>query len=202
VECLDSFYEQQTRLVAVVDGLDSAEQEKVLQIMDAVSILFNEPNAPFIVLLAIDPHIIARAVDSNSQRVFTDGPISGHSYIRNIVHLPFYLQNAAVNRAKVAQQWAARRPDDSALTVSRRLSSESTGGDRLKAPSNSRKGSTNTRRLWSSESVASSMASNLNRAGMGMEAGHKGLLLTDDYFSDVNPKSLRRLMNVMHITGM
>jgi ankyrin repeat-rich membrane spanning protein len=188
--------------VAVVDGLDSAEQEKVLQIMDAVSILFNEPHAPFIVLLAIDPHIIARAVDSNSQRVFTDGPISGHSYIRNIVHLPFYLQNAAVNRAKVAQQWAARRPDDSALTVSRRLSSESTGGDRLKAPSNSRKGSTNTRRLWSSESVASSMASNLNRAGMGMEAGHKGLLLTDDYFSDVNPKSLRRLMNVMHITGM
>lgn len=168
--------------------------------MDAVSILFNEPNAPFIVLLAIDPHIIARAVDSNSQRVFTDGPVSGHSYIRNIVHLPFYLQNAAVNRAKVAQQWAARRPDDSALTVSRRLSSESTGGDRLKAPSNSRKGSTNTRRLWSSESVASSMASNLNRVGMGME--HKGLLLTDDYFSDVNPKSLRRLMNVMHITGM
>ncbi|XP_059471713.1 kinase D-interacting substrate of 220 kDa isoform X2 [Neocloeon triangulifer] len=200
VECLDSFSEQQTRLVAVIDGLDTAEQDKVLQILDAISILFNEAHAPFIVLLAIDPHIIARSLDSNTQRVFTDGPISGNLYVRNLVHLPFYLQNSAINRAKVAQQWAARRQDDSTVTVSRRLSSESSGGDRLKAPGNSRKGSSSTRRLWSSESVASSLASNLNRAGMGMEAGHKGFLLTDDYFSDVNPRSLRRLMNVMHIT--
>ncbi|CAB3376203.1 Hypothetical predicted protein [Cloeon dipterum] len=200
VECLDSFSGQQTRLVAVIDGLDTAEQDKVLQVLDAVGTLFNEANAPFIVLLAIDPHIIARALESNSQRVFSEGPISGTSYMRNLVHLPFYLQNSAINRAKVAMQWSTRRQDDSALLVSRRLSSESSAGDRLKAPNNARKGSSNTRRLWSSESVASSLASNLNRVGIGMDAGSKGFMITDDYFSDVNPKSLRRLMNVMHIT--
>jgi ankyrin repeat-rich membrane spanning protein len=27
------------------------------------------------------------------------------------------------------------------------------------------------------------------------------MLLTDDYFSDVNPRSMRRLMNVVYITG-
>jgi ankyrin repeat-rich membrane spanning protein len=44
----------------VVDGLDSAEQDKVLQVLDAVSGLFSEAGAPFIVILAIDPHIIAK----------------------------------------------------------------------------------------------------------------------------------------------
>lgn len=27
------------------------------------------------------------------------------------------------------------------------------------------------------------------------------VLLTDDYFSDVNPRSMRRLMNIVYITG-
>ena len=27
------------------------------------------------------------------------------------------------------------------------------------------------------------------------------VLLTDDYFSDINPRSMRRLMNVVYITG-
>lgn len=27
------------------------------------------------------------------------------------------------------------------------------------------------------------------------------IVLTDDYFSDVNPRSMRRLMNVIYITG-
>ena len=27
------------------------------------------------------------------------------------------------------------------------------------------------------------------------------VLLTDDYFSDVNPRSMRRLMNVIYVTG-
>jgi len=46
--------------VVIVDGLDSGEQEKVLQVLDAVHILFNDTKAPFIILLAIDPHIIAK----------------------------------------------------------------------------------------------------------------------------------------------
>ena len=51
-----------------------------------------------------------------------------------------------------------------------------------------------------SESVASSMASNLNKAVTG-PTDLKKILLGDDYFSDINPRSMRRLMNIIYITG-
>lgn len=60
VKCLDSLSSQQTRLVIFVDGLDSSEQDKVLLILDAVHMLFSDANSPFIVILAIDPHVIAK----------------------------------------------------------------------------------------------------------------------------------------------
>lgn len=59
-----------------------------------------------------------------------------------------------------------------------------------------RKGS---RKLKLSESVASSIGSNLNRIGGAQDLTK--MLLTDDYFSDVNPRSMRRLMNVVYVTG-
>ena len=64
-----------------------------------------------------------------------------------------------------------------------------------------------------SESVSSSVASNLNyRVGgqqgtSAMSGGGGGphdltkVLLTDDYFSDANPRSMRRLMNVLYVIG-
>lgn len=58
-------------------------------------------------------------------------------------------------------------------------------------------------RLRASESMASSVASGLQRApAPGAGAADLGrVLLTDDYFSDVNPRSMRRLMNVLYVTG-
>lgn len=55
------------------------------------------------------------------------------------------------------------------------------------------------RKLKLSESVASSLGSNLNRIGGAHDLTK--MLLTDDYFSDVTPRSMRRLMNVVYITG-
>ena len=67
-------------------------------------------------------------------------------------------------------------------------------------PSSSRAGS---RKLRLSESVASSIGSNLHRVGQNTQGpiDLSKILLTDDYFSDVNPRSMRRLMNVIYITG-
>ena len=50
-----------------------------------------------------------------------------------------------------------------------------------------------------SESVASSIASNLNRMGGAQDLTH--MLCSDDYFSEINPRSMRRLMNVACVTG-
>lgn len=60
VKCMDSLTNQQTRLVVIVDGLDSCEQDKVLLVLDTVHMLFSDANTPFIVILAIDPHVIAK----------------------------------------------------------------------------------------------------------------------------------------------
>ncbi|KAK7871770.1 hypothetical protein R5R35_014036 [Gryllus longicercus] len=212
VKCLDSFTSQQTRLVVIVDGLDSCEQDKVLLVLDAVHMLFSDSLSPFIVILAIDPHVISKAVEVNSRRLFSESNIGGHDYLRNMVHLPFYLQNSGLRKVKVAQQTAQHHrkatttwnenEESVSFAVSsvsgRRLSSESglSSSEKLKPQPPSRKGS---RKLKLSESVASSLGSNLNRVGGAHDLTK--MLLTDDYFSEVNPRSMRRLMNVVYITG-
>ncbi|XP_076390426.1 ankyrin repeat-rich membrane spanning isoform X2 [Megachile rotundata] len=214
VKCLDSFMAQQSRLVIIVDGLDSCEQDKVLLVLDAIQALFSDNGYPFVVILAIDPHIIAKAVEVNSRRLFTESNIGGHDYLRNMVHLPFYLQNSGLRKVKVAQQTAqhsrkttwTEAEESVTYTASstmhhsvsnRRLSTESgimNSNEKLKPQS--RKGS---RKLRLSESIASSIGSNLNRLGGAQDLNK--MLLTDDYFSDVNPRSMRRLMNVVYVTG-
>ncbi|KMQ97513.1 kinase d-interacting substrate [Lasius niger] len=214
IKCLDSFMAQQSRLVIIVDGLDSCEQDKVLLVLDAIQALFSDNGYPFVVILAIDPHIIAKAVEVNSRRLFSESNIGGHDYLRNMVHLPFYLQNSGLRKVKVAQQtaqyckktvWTEAEESVNYTATStmhhsvsnRRLSSESAimnSNEKLKPQT--RKGS---RKLRLSESIASSIGSNLNRLGGAQDLNK--MLLTDDYFSDVNPRSMRRLMNVVYVTG-
>lgn len=45
----------------------------------------------------------------NSRRAFSENNIGGWDYLRNMVQLPFYLQNSALRRVKLAQQTATRR---------------------------------------------------------------------------------------------
>lgn len=79
---------------------------------------------------------------------------------------------------------------------SRRLSSESALMSSQEKLKHSRKGS---RKLKLSDSNASSICSNLNKIGGPNDLTK--MLLTDDYFSDVNPRSMRRLFNVVYVTG-
>ncbi|KAB0794943.1 hypothetical protein PPYR_11782 [Photinus pyralis] len=216
VKCLDSLSAQQTRLVIIVDGLDSCEQDKVLLVLDAVHLLFSDASNPFIIILAIDPHVIAKAVEVSSRRLFSENNIGGHSYLCNMVHLPFYLQNSGLRKVKIAQQTSQYHRkmtlggwndvDDNVniagnnLLVrslsSRRLSTESTLMSSTEKLKFARKKSL---KLKISDSVASSIGSNLNKIGGAQDLTK--MLLTDDYFSDVNPRSMRRLMNVVYVTG-
>merc|ERR1719347_1710371 len=106
VKSLDAFSGQQSRMIVVVDGLDSVEQRKVLSVLDTVHTLFSDPGSPFIIVLAIDPHVITKAIELNLNQVFSDTSIGGHAYLRNMVHLPFFLQNAGLRKVKMAQQVA------------------------------------------------------------------------------------------------
>ena len=54
VKSLDAFSGQQSRLIVVVDGLDSVEQRKVLSVLDTVHTLFSDPGSPFIIVSILE----------------------------------------------------------------------------------------------------------------------------------------------------
>lgn len=214
-QCLDSFTNQQSRLVGIVDALDSCDTERILSVLSSVQTLLMSPSRPFVLLIAVDPHVIAKAAEANSRRLFTEGGIGGHDFLRNLVHLPVYLQNSGLRKVQRAQMTALAfkrnyldsQSDEQTLGHSasaRRLSNVSeimSSQEKLRTPHNAGRGGSKKLRL--SESVASSVASNLHRLGQNPQGvlDLSKIILTDDYFSDVNPRSMRRLMNVIYITG-
>lgn len=127
-----------------------------------------------------------------------------------------YLQNSGLRKVQRAQNTAMlfrrnimdTQNEDGPLmthsTSTRKLSNASeimSSNEKLRAPINTTRNSS--KKLRMSESIASSIGSNLHRIST-MPQGPIDLskiVLTDDYFSDVNPRSMRRLMNVIYITG-
>ncbi|KRF80420.1 kinase D-interacting substrate of 220 kDa isoform X3 [Drosophila virilis] len=221
VKCLDAFTNQQSRLVGVIDALDSCDTERILTLLNAVQTLLSAPNRPFVLLISVDPHVIAKAAEANSRRLFTEGGIGGHDFLRNLVHLPVYLQNSGLRKVQRAQMTALLfkrsgtdyQIDDGPTlghsVSARRLSNASeimSSQEKLRAPHSAQRGAGGGggagKKLRLSESVASSIGSNLHRLGQNPQGvlDLSRIVLTDDYFSDVNPRSMRRLMNVIYIT--
>merc|ERR1719186_798329 len=202
VKTLDSFTNRQSRMIVIVDGLDSVEQKKVLQVLDTVHTLFSDAGSPFIIVLAIDLHVITKAIELNLNQVFSDTSIGGHAYLKNMVHLPFFLQNAGLRKVKMAQQVANKLKMshswyENEEPPSRKFSIESEEpGGLSRGPSKLKK----KKKLSSCDSTANSISSNLNKITQGPLELNK-MFLTDDYFSDVNPRSMRRLMNVIYVMG-
>ena len=97
VNCVDGFTRHQTRIVIVIDGLDNSEQSKVLQLLDSVNLLFTDPEAPFIILMALDPRVIIRAIDQSFSSILRESHISASDYLKSIVQLPFYLPEPKSN---------------------------------------------------------------------------------------------------------
>ena len=64
----------------------------IFQVLDSVHMLFGDQHSPFITILAVDPHVIIKGIEHNLHGLFRDSSINGHDYLRNIVHLPFFLQ--------------------------------------------------------------------------------------------------------------
>ena len=109
VSALDNFTNVSTRLTLIVNGLDSIEQRKILKVLDTVNNLFTDQDSPFIILLAIDPHIIIKSIELNINEAFADTSVGGYAYLRNMVHLPFFLQNNGSRKINMAQSLSAKR---------------------------------------------------------------------------------------------
>lgn len=112
VNCVDGFSRHQTRVVILVDGLDSSEQTKVLQLLDSINLLFTDPEAPFVCLMALDPRVIVRAIDQSFSSILRESHISASDYLKSIVQLPFYLPEPKSNYTGVLPVSATALLDD------------------------------------------------------------------------------------------
>ncbi|XP_026146757.1 kinase D-interacting substrate of 220 kDa B isoform X4 [Carassius auratus] len=191
---IDGFTQNQTRLAVIIDGLDSCEQDKVLQMLDTVRVLFSK--GPFISVFASDPHIIIKAINQNLNSVLRDSNINGHDYMRNIVHLPVFLNSRGLSCAKKMSAPAPANGDTGNSEVGwheeldRKLSQNSLG-DQTKFGSKTTLNRRDTyRRRQMQRSVTRQMSFDLTK-----------LLVTEDWFSDISPQAMRRLLNIVSVTG-
>uniref|UniRef100_A0A8C9R238 Kinase D-interacting substrate 220b n=1 Tax=Scleropages formosus TaxID=113540 RepID=A0A8C9R238_SCLFO len=183
---IDGFTQNQTRLVVIIDGLDSCEQDKVLQMLDTVRVLFSK--GPFIAIFASDPHIIIKAINQNLNSVLRDSNINGHDYMRNIVHLPVFLNSRGLSSARkitVYSNCTCWHED-----LDRKLSQHSLG-ELTKFGSKTTLNRRDTyRRRQMQRTVTRQMSFDLSK-----------LLVTEDWFSDISPQTMRRLLNIVSVTG-
>ncbi|XP_046352600.2 kinase D-interacting substrate of 220 kDa B-like isoform X1 [Haliotis rufescens] len=194
VNCMDIFTQKQTRLVVIVDGLDSCEQDKVLQVLDIVKALFSDDNAPFITILAVDPHIIIKGIEQNLRSTFLDSNVNGFDYLRNVVHLPFYLQSQGVR----VQRQESVGPSNS----SQENQAESPGKPYKHQESILSTSSESSK--YSRKRSKSAKFGSLTGSQGGVNTSSFDLssqVVKNDYFSDINPRSMRRLMNIVAVTA-
>ncbi|XP_026195094.1 kinase D-interacting substrate of 220 kDa B isoform X2 [Anabas testudineus] len=191
---IDGFTQNQTRMAVIIDGLDACEQDKVLQMLDTVRVLFSK--GPFISIFASDPHIIIKAINQNLNSVLRDSNINGHDYMRNIVHLPVFLNSRGLSTAKKLCMAAPNNGEVLSAEgwhedIDRKISQNSLGPDQAKFGSRNALNRRDTyRRRQMQRSITRQMSFDLTK-----------LLVTEDWFSDISPQTMRRLLNIVSITG-
>ena len=124
VLALDSFKKVQTRIILFLDGLEISEQQKVLHLVDSINLLFTDPDAPFISVIAIDPRVMVRAIEQNFSNVLQDSHITALDYLKNIIHLPVFLPEPKTS-------FSGNLPDALRLSVEQLLRHRKTSGFEL-----------------------------------------------------------------------
>jgi ankyrin repeat-rich membrane spanning protein len=185
---IDTFTHGCTRLVIIIDGLDSCEQRKVLQILEIIHVLFTKEGDPFISILAVDPHFLIRGGEGagNFTDIFKNGTVNGHDYLRTVIHLPVYLQNnLPMDKTKWCQHKKFINP---VLSMSQELKPKI---DETSKEMSNKKNKKNRGREKSR-----------NRNGKAMTTHHlTDQMIRNEYFIDVNPRNLRRLINEIALTA-
>ena len=191
--CFDAFDgRHQSRISLVLDALESVyESERLVSFLEAVNVHLANPTStvhsglsdPFVLILALDPHHHATT--------------RSKEYLRTLVHLPFYLQNSQLRRVRISQATSDRVRD---LRSGSTASIVDAAGPSSLSRSTSKLSATTVANKSNKKSLLKPAESIASLFGPTGEAPTK-VLLTDDYFSDVNPKSLRRIMNIVYVQG-
>ncbi|XP_028920816.1 NTPase KAP family P-loop domain-containing protein 1-like [Ornithorhynchus anatinus] len=87
VRAMESFQRRRIRIVLQVSDLDKCSPDKLLGVLEALSILLSERDAPFVSILAVDPGVVAEGVETSLSRRGLS--YNGYAFLNRLVTLPF-----------------------------------------------------------------------------------------------------------------
>jgi|GEM_PF-3359872 len=76
-----------TKIVVIIDDLDRCAAEKIVSTLEAIKLLLNFKI--FIVFLAVDSSVIARAIEKQYKEIYAEAGRSGYFYLDKIIQIPF-----------------------------------------------------------------------------------------------------------------
>jgi hypothetical protein len=118
------------KITVIIDDLDRCNAEKIVDTLEAVKLLLNFDI--FIVFLAIDSNVIARAIETRYKEILAEAGRSGYLYLDKIVQIPFRIplpESTTTNKYLSSLLAAVDRPPTQALPdkkvtdIARQLSS-------------------------------------------------------------------------------
>ena len=146
--------------------------------MEIVHVLFTREDDPFICILAVDPHVLIKGIEGNLNAVMRNGNVNGHDYLRTVIHLPVFLQ-VDVTKARAVSKLETLKSVNYNISQSQEIVSKDI--ENLTAHKKKKK--------------RKSLSKPINPYDLTDQ------LIKSDYFSDVNPRNLRRLINIIALTG-
>ncbi|XP_078667247.1 kinase D-interacting substrate of 220 kDa B-like [Branchiostoma floridae x Branchiostoma belcheri] len=89
----------QYRVIIVVDDLDCCPGDRVIGVLESMSILLSDEETNIISIVAMDPKIVVNCLESRLTDTITNNS-SGYEYLRRIVHFPVCLPEPTVEERR------------------------------------------------------------------------------------------------------
>ncbi|KAI8487489.1 KAP P-loop domain [Branchiostoma belcheri] len=89
----------QYRVIIVVDDLDCCPGDRVIGVLESMSILLSDEESNIISIVAMDPKIVVNCLESRLTDTITNNS-SGYEYLRRIVHFPVCLPEPSVEERR------------------------------------------------------------------------------------------------------
>ncbi|RXM35322.1 NTPase KAP family P-loop domain-containing protein 1 [Acipenser ruthenus] len=123
IRFMEVYERRNIRVVLEITNLDRCTPEKIAGVLDAINILLSGENIPFISILAIDPRVIVKSVES-----FESVNKNGYKFLNRIVTLPFTVPEMDISsKREVFRKLAERQsefPEDGQLEENQGISYE------------------------------------------------------------------------------
>ncbi|KAK1150793.1 NTPase KAP family P-loop domain-containing protein 1-like [Acipenser oxyrinchus oxyrinchus] len=107
IRFMEVYERRNIRVVLEITNLDRCTPEKIAGVLDAINILLSGENNPFISILAIDPRVIVKSVESLESM-----DKNGYKFLNRIVTLPFTVPEMDISsKRRVFRKLVERQPE-------------------------------------------------------------------------------------------